>query len=104
MSQIAAALAPTDHPSGPKDSAPRASRPATQGFGPEARHFHAILEALELLTEATAEEIGDRTGLGMVAVARRLPELEKFGLVAPVGRTRLNRSGRAGRVWTLVGA
>ena len=97
MSHAATLPSPDDRPSA-------RHRPAQQGFGPEARHFHAILDALELLTEATAEEIGDRTGLGMVAVARRLPELEKFGLVAPVGRTRLNRSGRAGRVWTLVGA
>lgn len=83
------------------DSAMRRPAPAPD-IGPEARHFRAIIDTLAALGEASAEEIGDRTGLGMVAVARRLPELEKMGLAAPVGRMRPNRSGRAGRVWTLV--
>lgn len=65
----------------------------------DAAHYRLILDALAVLKEATAEEIGEFTKIGHHATARRLPEMQKRELVTPTGKVRVNRSGRAARVW-----
>ncbi len=63
-------------------------------------HFARILEALA--KPGTIYEIAERTGLTHVQVARRAPEMQAEGLIAPLSNeTRLSPSGRACRVWCL---
>lgn len=93
------------------DLAPRARRrdPATSHAaaaqaGQRAQHHAAlILGALVQAGERglTNHEAAGVTGLDHVAVARRLPELERAGQARPTDATRLSPSGRAARVWGL---
>lgn len=47
----------------------------------------------------TSEEIGDVTGLGHVAVARRMRAMADRGLVIETSERRVNRSGIKAIVW-----
>ena len=60
-----------------------------------------IVTALAQLGEATIEEIGEATGLGLVPVARRMSELERRDHARTTGKFKSLRSGRPGRVWEL---
>jgi hypothetical protein len=44
-------------------------------------HYALILAALDRIQTGTAQEIGQAAGLTVVQCARRLPELQKAGLV-----------------------
>ena len=64
------------------------------------RHAHhtAILGALR--TGAMGkDDIAHFTALTGVQIARRLPELQKLGLVRPTGRTVRSDTGRKEREW-----
>lgn len=66
------------------------------------RHNIKIVAALEAnrLGGLTSEQIADATGLTMVAVARRMKEIEKAGIVyRSTYSIRTNRSGRYAHVW-----
>ena len=67
-------------------------------FGPG--HCATILAVLREHGPQTIDEIAKRTHLTAVQVARRLPDLEKYGKAAPTGETRLSASGRQERVWS----
>lgn len=75
-----------------------AAAAAVPGFA--SAHFSAIVEALKE-GPATKTVIAARTGLDGVAVARRLPELQKRGAVEPTGETRPSATGRPEREWRL---
>ena len=64
-------------------------------------HQRRILAALAD-EPASKSELADRTGLDGHQIGKRLPELERAGLVRPCGMTR-SRSGRPERIWQLVG-
>ena len=63
------------------------------------RHRALVLACLKAHGANGKTVIGMLTGLGDVAVARRLPELEAMGFVEPTGRHALSDSGRLERVW-----
>ncbi len=63
-------------------------------------HHTRIIGAL--YTPATATEIAAATGLTMVQVCRRLPEMEALGIARPTGKTRATASGRQSREWERV--
>jgi len=72
-----------------------------------ANHKTRILDALNLLTEATAHEIAPHCGIDSVAVTRRLSELADDGLIYCPNQngcdmTRKTPSGRYARVWRLM--
>jgi len=67
-----------------------------------AEHHARILGSLMVDGPATIYEIGWRTGLGHVAVARRMSELQRKGVVETTGDTRRGPSGRSARVWRAV--
>jgi predicted ArsR family transcriptional regulator len=78
----------------PQTSADAAAR--VDEFGH--KHFAVILRALAVGPQ-TIYEIAARTDLSHIAVARRLPELERLGRAQPTDETRLGSSGRMCRVW-----
>lgn len=61
-------------------------------------HQAQILAALED-GPAGKSELARRTGLDHVAIARRLPELQREGKAHPTGRTVPSASGRPEREW-----
>lgn len=65
------------------------------------RHQRMILDALAYQRKLGAEEIASATGLEPYAVRKRLPELERAGLVSTTGKTRRTTSGRQERIWEL---
>jgi len=92
-------------PARPADTLPRARKrdPATSHAAAAAaaslsgEHQAAILAALARFGALGKDGIAARTRLSGVQVCRRLPELERAGLVAPTGRTVPSDSGRAER-------
>lgn len=81
-------------------SDPATSKAAAAAAGELAKsHAEAIMACLKQYGYLTAEEIGDRTGLSMVQVARRLPDLEHLQLAEPIDRVKLTRSRRPARMW-----
>ncbi len=66
-----------------------------------AGHETMILTTLRLrpFSGLTSEEIGDRTELGQVPVARRLRAMVERNLVIATEGRRANRSGRRAIVW-----
>lgn len=64
-----------------------------------ADHQRAILACLEAHGPLGKDGIGARTMLTGHAVGKRLPELQRLGLVQPTGRTVPSESGRAEREW-----
>jgi predicted ArsR family transcriptional regulator len=91
------------------DQAPRARRkdPVTSHLAAQSAaelqkaHFEIILVCLKKHGALGKDGIAARTRLDGVAVARRLPELERKGLVKPTGRTVPSTSGREEREWAL---
>lgn len=63
------------------------------------RQHEAIVTALRAHGPMGKDGIARRLGLTGVAVARRLPELERVGRVRPTGRTVASDTGRAEREW-----
>lgn len=61
-------------------------------------HRRKILEALQQ-GPAGKCELARRTGLDGVAIARRLPELQREGLAKPTGRRVLSLAARPEREW-----
>lgn len=83
---------------------PATSHAAAAAAGELARHHAAaILGALVQAGERglTIHEAAGVTGIDHVAVARRLPELERRGVVRATELTRLSPSRRAARVWVV---
>lgn len=62
-------------------------------------HHRKIVGSLMTQGPATIYELAERTKLDHVAIARRLPELEKLGVARPTQNMRASPSGRACRVW-----
>jgi len=63
-------------------------------------HYKLILASLEFHPGETIYQIADRTHISHVAIARRLPELERAGLIRTEGE-RPGPTGRMCRVWWL---
>ena len=89
------------------DFAPRARRTdpetshaaARQAKALAAAHQLAILTCLQEYGPLGKDGIGARTMLTGHAVGKRLPELQRMGLVTLTGRTVPSESGRAEREW-----
>lgn len=67
-----------------------------------AQQAERVLKALRELRAAGAEQIGHRCKLDAYAVRKRLPELQRAGLVVPTDAVRVTLSGRSERFWRLV--
>lgn len=65
----------------------------------QADHCTRILCALKRMGMAGAEQIGAVTGLDAYQIRKRLPELQKRGMVQPHQETRLTATGRHERLW-----
>jgi predicted ArsR family transcriptional regulator len=82
----------------------RASDPVTSHIAAGAadglarRHAERILECLSM-GPLGKDGIAHVTGLDGVAVARRLPELQRDGLADVTGKTAVSRTGRPEREW-----
>ncbi len=63
-------------------------------------HCDEILAALRAGPRGKSA-IAASTRLDHVQVCRRLPEMERAGLVAPTGRTVMSTAGRAEREWAV---
>ena len=64
-------------------------------------HHRRILAALAM-SSGTIYELAVLTGIDHVAVARRLPELERIGQAMPTGSTKPGPTGTKCRVWQAV--
>ncbi len=62
-------------------------------------HCDRILACLDANGPMGKDGIAGVTGITGVAVARRLPELERDGLVTPTGNKRPSNTGRLEREW-----
>jgi predicted ArsR family transcriptional regulator len=65
-------------------------------------HQRTILACLEAHGPLGKDGIGARTQLTGHQVGKRLPELQRLGLVQPTGRTVASESGRQEREWRRV--
>lgn len=65
-------------------------------------HSATVLACLKAHGTLTVDEIAKHTPLLAHQINKRLPELQRSGLVAPTGETRLSASGRPERVWRAV--
>lgn len=85
----------------------RRSDPATSHAAAEAsaefrgEHQTKIIEALRWYGPMGKTGIAKTSGLDHIAVARRLPELQRKGLAKPTGRTVPSTSGREEREWSI---
>jgi predicted ArsR family transcriptional regulator len=70
--------------------------------GLRSRDKRLILGTLKRCGPMGKDAIAGHVGLTGVAVARRLPELERLGLVRATGKTVLSDTGRAEREWEAV--
>ena len=66
------------------------------------QHHAAILACLGTVGALGKDEIAGFTKLTGVQVCRRLPELQKLGLVRPTGKTVRSDTGRQEREWEAV--
>lgn len=82
---------------------PLTSHQAAQHAQKFAPKQHArIQEALEMIGHpAGAHEIAEIAGLTQVQVCKRLPEMQRAGLVEPTGETRPTGWGGSERLWRL---
>ncbi len=64
-------------------------------------HADEILACLRKYGPSGKTGIASRTCLDHIAVARRLPEMERHGLVALTGRKVLSAAGNPEREWTV---
>lgn len=62
----------------------------------------AIMRVLRRVKKANPEQIGMKLGLPAHSIRRRLPELERAGLICVTGETVPTISGRQQRVWRVV--
>lgn len=52
--------------------------------------------------EGTYEELADRMGAGKDQLCKRLPEMQRLGIIELTGALRTGSSGRKQRVWRIV--
>ncbi|MES2958480.1 MAG: hypothetical protein V4792_09840 [Pseudomonadota bacterium] len=64
-------------------------------------HCDEILAALRKFGALGKDGLAARTRMDGTAIARRLPEMERAGLVAPTGRTVMSTAGRVEREWAV---
>lgn len=82
---------------------PRTSKKAAQAARTFVGTQHAaIMRVLRRVKKASAEKIGAKLGLDAYQVRKRLPELERAGLICVTGETVPTISGRTQRVWRVV--
>jgi predicted ArsR family transcriptional regulator len=67
----------------------------------QAHHHAVILAALRKHGDAGKDRLGALTNLTGVAICRRLPELQRLGLIELTGKTVPSTSGRQEREWRL---
>lgn len=67
----------------------------------DGEHYRRILEALTLLCFGTCYSLAEGSGLDHVAVARRLPELERAGRIRRCEQTAVAPNGRRVTVWRM---
>ena len=77
----------------------KAAAAAAKAFA--AGHCRQILESLAAHGPQTKDELAGHTGLGDIAVARRMKELADGLLVRKSGKTRPTAKGRQATVWEL---
>ena len=65
------------------------------------QHYARIVTALIILGPAGKDGIAKAAGLDGVAVARRLTEMHRAGMVLLTGKTVASDTGRAEREWVL---
>ena len=75
---------------------------ADQAQAMRKQHHAAILACLYTIGPMGKDGIGSFTRLSGEQVCRRLPELQKLGLVRPTGRTVRSDTGRQEREWEAV--
>jgi hypothetical protein len=80
---------------------PTTSHEAAEQLSSASNHFQMIQQALVEHGDMGKDEIAFWTNLDPNAVARRLPELQKLGIVTLTGKTVLSNSGRKEREWTV---
>jgi predicted ArsR family transcriptional regulator len=79
---------------------PRTSHAAAAGaLKLQSAHQRQVLECLRRFGPMGKDQIGRMTGIGGVAAARRLTELQRLGAVEWTGQTVASDSGRAEREW-----
>jgi len=66
------------------------------------QHFNLIVGCLQRFGARGKDGIAELTGLDGNQVARRLPELQKLGIVELTGQNTKSKSGRAEREWRFV--
>ena len=67
-----------------------------------ANHQRRVLEALQGVEKAGASHLAWLCGLQPYEARKRLPELERMGLVRRTEETAMTRSGRREQVWSVV--
>ena len=82
-----------------RNSDPVTSHQAADQVTTTSKHFQIIHLALIEHGPMGKDEIAHFTDLEPNAVARRLPELQKLGLVTLTGKTVLSNAGRKERQW-----
>jgi predicted transcriptional regulator len=65
-------------------------------------HMDVIYACLKRFGPLGKDGISEKTGLTNSQVARRLPELQKLGMVALTGKTVRSSSGRQEREWIIL--
>jgi predicted ArsR family transcriptional regulator len=78
---------------------PTTSHEAAEQVSTASNHFQTIHLALIEHGPMGKDEIAFWTDLDPNAVARRLPELQKLGIVTLTGKTVLSNAGRKEREW-----
>lgn len=85
-----------------RESDPLTSHKAAEAIKEVApQHMELIYNCLLEHGPLGKDGIANRTGLDPNQVARRLPELQKLGVVATTGQTVYSNSGRSEREWIL---
>lgn len=82
-----------------RNSDPLTSHQAADQVTTTSKHFQTIHLALIEHGPMGKDGIAQKTGLEPNAVARRLPELQKLGLVTLTGRTVQSKANRKEREW-----
>ena len=82
-----------------RNSDPVTSHEAADKVTTTSKHFQTIHLALIRIGPMGKDAIAYWAGLDPNAVARRLPELQKLGLVALTGKTVQSNAGRKEREW-----
>lgn len=85
-----------------RKSDPATSKQAAQAARAFVGTQHAAIMRVLRRGKASAEKIGAKIGLDAYQVRKRLPELERAGLVCVTGETVPTVSGRTQRVWRVV--